>query len=69
MFRDPPLSEGTLIPLFPNSARRTEAENRRLLREVNKDLGLLVNLFYTTWHDAVPPSSTEGKIKSSRPLV
>ena len=43
--------------------RRTEAENGRLLREVNKDLGLLVNLFYTTWHDAVPPSSTEGKIK------
>jgi hypothetical protein len=43
-------------------ARRTEADNRLLLSEVNKDLDLLVNLFYTTWRDAVPPTSTDGKI-------
>lgn len=43
-------------------ADRTEAENGHLLYAVNKDLGHLVNLLYTTWHDTLPPSSTEGKI-------
>jgi hypothetical protein len=43
-------------------AHRTEADNTYLLSEVNKDLDHLVNLFYTTWHDAVLPTSTDGKI-------
>jgi hypothetical protein len=43
-------------------ALRAEADNRLLLSEVIKDLGLLVDLLYTTWRDTTPPSSTPGKI-------
>ena len=54
---------GTSLDSFlSEQALRDEADNRHLSSEVTKDLSLLVNLFYTTWHNTVAPSSTEEKI-------